>query len=315
MSSDELSYASPRDPLWKRLTIRAIENLSGRTRIIPLYRQWNATAKDGQPPSMAEALRLVGTALDISAPHWPPRIAPETPLVMIANHPFGIGDGLALLALAEQIGRPYRILINADFLRIPALRPVALPVDFSATRQAIETNLKSRNEARRVLKAGMTLAVFPAGGVATADRPFGKAEELPWKTFTARLIQDAEATVLPVYFDGQNSALFHFVSRYSLTMRLALLVSEFRRVVGRTVKAHIGEPVPFAALGARHDRALLTEELYLRVQRLAPGADALPAESLRPTPPAQRRRYPWDEPPRGGKASLRAATGETTHAA
>jgi putative hemolysin len=102
-----------------------------------------------------------------------------------------------------------------------------LPIDFSPSRQATQTNLETRNATQRALKQGVTLVIFPAGGgVATADRAFGKAEELPWKTFTARLIQDAQANVLPVYFEGQNGALFHFVSRYSLELRLTLLVSE-----------------------------------------------------------------------------------------
>jgi putative hemolysin len=213
---------------------------------------------------------------------------------VVANHPFGIGDGVALLALAETLGRPYRILINSDFLRVPEIRPHALPIDFSGTAEATETNLATRREARRLLKSGVTIVVFPAGGVATAEHPFGKAEELPWKSFTARLIQLAHAAVLPVFFEGQNSALFHFVSRYSLTLRLALLVSEFRYCVGGTITAHVGDIVPFAKLEARNDRNGLTEELYALVHRLDPGATAFGPERLKQRPAELRRRYPWD---------------------
>ena len=151
--------------------------------------------------------------------------------------------------------------------------------------------------ARRLLREGVTIVVFPAGGVATAEKPFGKAEELPWKAFTARLIQQAQASVLPVYFEGQNSPLFHFISRYSLMLRLSLLVSEFRRFVGATIRVHVGAVVPFAALKARDDRTALTAELYALVHRLA-----LDAISLTPRPAEARRRYPWD-PPRRVKAA------------
>ena len=160
--------------------------------------------------------------------------------MIVANHPFGIGDGIAVLALAEQLDRPYRILANSDFLKVPEIRHLALPIDFSETREAVKTNLASRSLARRLLREGVTIVVFPAGGVATAEHPAGKAEELPWKAFTARLIQQAEAAVLPVYFEGQNSPLFHLVSRYSLTVRLALMVSELRNFVGATVPVHVG---------------------------------------------------------------------------
>ena len=294
MQSDTLTYASPRDPSWKRWTMRAIEDLSGRRALLPVYYRWRAEVAGKSPRMMGALLDMVGTRLDIAAVEWPVAVPAGSPLVIVANHPFGIGDGVALLALAEQLGRPYRIVVNNDFLRVPEIRPHALPIDFSQTPEALETNLETRRQARRLLKGGVTIIVFPAGGVATAEHPFGKAEELPWKSFTARLIQRAEAAVLPVYFEGQNSALFHFVSRYSLMLRLALLVSEFRYCVGASIRAHVGAVVPFGELQSRADRNALTAELYARVHRLAPGAAALGPEQIAPRPPHLRRKYPWD---------------------
>jgi putative hemolysin len=279
--------------------MRAIENLSGRRALLPIYHRWRAEAVGRNPRMMGALLDMIGTRLKIAGA-WPVAIAPDTPLVMIANHPFGIGDGIAMLALAEALGRPYRILINNDFMKLPEIRPHALPIDFSGSAQATATNVQSRGEARRLLREGTTIVVFPAGGVATAEQLAGKAEELPWKGFTARLVQQAQAAVLPVYFEGQNGALFHLVSRYSLMLRLSLLVSEFRRFVGATVRVHVGAVVPFGALAHRADRAALTAELYALVHRLAPGAAALGPGHLRPRPPELRRRYPWD-PPRNPK--------------
>lgn len=155
-------------------------------------------------------------------------------------------------------------------------------------------NLKSRAEARRLLKDGVTIVVFPAGGVATAANPFGRAEDLPWKTFTARLIQQAKAFVLPVYFEGQNSVLFQAVSRISLTLRLSLLVSEFRRFPNKPYTARAGRITPFEELNHATDRIKLTEELYLMVHRLAPHANGKGDDDLRPTPLSERPRYPWD---------------------
>jgi putative hemolysin len=305
--SEELSYVSWRDPFWKRWTMRAIENLSGRRRLLPIYHRWRMVVGTS-PRMMGTLLDMLGTRLDVRARAWPIVVPPEVPLVMVANHPFGIGDGIALLALAEALGRPYRILINSDFMKLPEIRPYALPIDFSASPEAIATNLKSRTDARRLLKQGVTIVVFPAGGVATAERPAGKAEELPWKAFTARLIQQAQASVLPVYFEGQNSALFHLISRYSLMLRLSLLVSEFRRFVGATVRVHVGALVPFAELGCQADRGALTDELYALVHRLAPEAAGLGPEQLRPRPAEVRRRYPWD-PPRKVKPELSPQSG------
>jgi putative hemolysin len=295
LQSETLTYSSPSDPLWKRWAMRAIEDLSGRRGLLPVYYRWRRDVAGKSPRMMGELLDMVGARIELDAPAWPPVLPADAPLVIVANHPFGVGDGIAILALAEQLGRPYRILINADFMRVPEIRPHALPIDFSGTPAATAANIRTRREARRLLQDGITIVVFPAGGVATAEHPFGKAEELPWKSFTARLIQLAQAAVLPVYFEGQNSALFQLVSRYSLSLRLALLVSEFRYCVGAAIKAHVGEVVPFTALAARADRNLLTEELYARVHRLAPGAAALGPRELKARPAHLRRQFPWDK--------------------
>jgi len=289
--------------------MRAIENLSGRRRLLPLYDRWRKEIVGRSSHIWSEALAMIGTRLDVSAAaDWHTRV-PDGPLVIIANHPFGIPDGIAILALAERIARPYRILLNADLMRVPEIRPLALPIDFSETREALATNLRSRAEARRLLKEGVTIVLFPAGGVATAERPFGIAEELPWKQFVVRLIQQSDAAVIPVFFEGQNSPLFHFASRYSLTLRLSLLVCEFRHQVGSTIRATVGPPVACSAIAAGCNGGAFIDELYLLVHRLAPGAKGADRAALLPRPPDRRRRYPWDPPRKKNLAEGRAGRG------
>jgi putative hemolysin len=214
-------------------------------------------------------LELIGTMLEVDARQWPPAIGEKTPLVIIANHPFGIGDGISILALAEELGRPFKVIINNQLLRIPEIRPYSLPIDFDETREAMAMNLATRKEALRLIADGTTIIVFPAGGVATARSPFGKAVDLPWKLFTAKLIQSAKASVLPVWFEGQNGPLFQMASKVSLTLRLSLLVSEFRKFAGGSVTVRIGDVVPFDALEHGRDRKGLTEELHQLVHALA----------------------------------------------
>lgn len=303
MTAYELSYVRPEDPLLKQWLMRAVENLSGRRRLLPIYDRWRRDCAGKSPTQWTDLLEMIGTRFDIdAAPGWADAVAAER-LVIIANHPFGIADGIALLALAERLGRPYRILLNADFMRVPEMQPLGLPIDFAETREALATNLRTRAEARRLLKEGVSILVFPAGGVATAETPFGKAEDLPWKLFAARLVQQSDATVLPVHFEGQNSPLFHFVSRYSLAIRLALLVSEFRHKVGSVIRARVGAPVTCADMMAAAGDGALLDEMYLAVHMLAAGAEGIPRAALLPRPPEQRRRYPWDPPPKAARNS------------
>lgn len=270
MQFPELSLASVKDPPLKRGAIRLLEQLAGRDYFAPLYERWRSEVVPQGTRVIRPMLGLIDVELKIVASEWPPPLA-EQPLVLIANHPFGIVDGIAALTLAEDLGRPFRILINKDLLKVPEMKPYSLPIDFDESRAAHETNVGTREEATRLLAAGTTIIVFPAGGVATAPRAFGRAEDLPWKPFVARLVQGARASVMPVYFEGQCGPLFHIASRLSMTLRLSMLIREFRRSVGRRLIAHVGDIVPFEALAHGDNRKALLGELYRLVHGLADG--------------------------------------------
>lgn len=269
MRFKELSYANENDPPLKRWFIRSIEGLSGRNRYVKLYDKWRSGTVGKSERVFGEMLDLIRVKLRIAG-EWPPRALPEAPLVIVANHPFGIGDGIAVLSLAEQLGRPFRVMIHNDLLNIPEMAPYALPVSFEETKEALALNMKTRHEAVRLLKEGVTIIVFPAGGVATAPKGFGKAEDLPWKMFPAKLIQAARANVIPVYFEGQNGRLFHLASKLSMTLRLSLLIREFKRLSGTTISSRIGTMIGWEELSAYADRKDLLARIYDSVFSLAP---------------------------------------------
>lgn len=273
----ELSYASPADPKLKQWFIRRVEKFSGRDYFADHYEVWRSSIVGRSSRVMGDMLDLLGIDLIVRGKAWPPRELPDTPLVMIANHPFGIGDGVAILSLAEQLGRPFRVLIHNDLLRVPEIRPYSLPVSFEETREALQMNLNTRREAVRLLKEGVTIVVFPAGGVATAPKGLGKARDLPWKMFPAKLIQAAGASVIPVYFEGQNTRLFHLVSQISLTVRLSMLIREFRRLAGRAITAHVGDIIPAGELALVRDRRQMTRMLHDAVFSMHTGARPDPA--------------------------------------
>ena len=269
MKFKELSYANDDDPLLKRMVIHTVENLSGRNKYVKVYKQWRTEVVGKSDHVFSRMLELIDIDLSIKG-NWPPKDLPDTPIVMVANHPYGIADGIAVLALAEQLGRPFKVLINDQLLKVPEMRPYALPISFEETREALAINLATRNEALRLLKEGVTIVIFPAGGVATAPRGFGQAEDLPWKMFPAKLIQAAKASVLPIYFEGQNGWMFQMASRFSLTLRLALLIREFCRLSGETIYSNIGAIVPWDDLAVITDRKAILQYLYDAVFAMDP---------------------------------------------
>lgn len=266
---DILTYADDRHPLFKRWLIRGIENLSGRRHYAALYEIWRSTVVPTGENIFSSMLGLTGIDLN-AAGEYPPRDLGEGPLIIVANHPYGIGDGAAALALAERLNRPFKVLINSALLKVPEIKPFALPVDFDESKEALASNLAMRREALAFLKSGGTIVIFPAGGVATAPKGLGRAVDLPWKSFVATLIQKSGASVLPVFFEGQNSRLFHIVSQFSLTLRLSLLVREFTRLSGRAIRFHTGALIRPEALAEISDRKALIEHLRDAVTRLDP---------------------------------------------
>ncbi|MGO4436395.1 lysophospholipid acyltransferase family protein [Rhizobium sp. RAF56] len=265
----EFTYANERDPRIKRWLIRSIEGLSGRDRYARLYDIWRSDIVGKSERVFGKMLDLIDVRMDVRG-EWPPREMPDAPIVIVANHPFGIGDGIAVLALAEQLGRPFKVLINNELLKVPEMADYSLPVSFEETKEAMAINMQTRHEAVRLLKEGVTIIVFPAGGVATARKGFGRAEDLPWKIFPAKLIQAAKASVIPVYFEGQNGRLFHLASKLSMTLRISLLIREFRRLSGSTITSHIGNVISWEALSGGADRKDLLSRLYSAVFSMAP---------------------------------------------
>ena len=144
-----------------------------------------------------------------------------------------------------------------------------LPVDFSNTKEATRNNIRSKRIAKKALVEGIPLLVFPSGFVSTADKfGLGQVREAPWTTFAAKMIRDAKATVVPVYFHGQNSRIFHVASHLSEALRSLALLNEVKKRFDGPVHTTIGEPLFWAELEAIQDRKTLTQFLYNEVQKL-----------------------------------------------
>ncbi len=263
-----ITYASPHDPWFKRAVIGVLEFLSGRPRIQRLNRVIQQT-----PLEPLEIWSFALQQLRIQAEYDPVQLAkiPTTgPLVVIANHPFGVADGLMLGELMAKVRPDFYILVHEVLCRQDKrLTRHMLPVDFRETSEAMQINLQTRQTAQDHLKAGGAIAIFPAGGVATSPGGRGKAEDLEWKRFTAKLIQVARATVVPVYFAGQNSRLFQWVSQVSQLLRYAMLLHEVRNKMDKVFPVQIGEPIAYAELQPYKDRQALLDWLKEKTFALA----------------------------------------------
>ena len=193
------------------------------------------------------------------------------PLVIVANHPFGVLDGIAISYLTSLIRPHFKVLTNSVLFRAPEVRPfLPLPVDFAETKEALRTNLDTRRAALKELSEGGAVVVFPGGTVSTSEKMFGPALDPDWKPFTAKLIVNSRATVVPVFFEGQNSRLFQIASNISQTIRLSLLFQEVANKIGSDMGIVVGAPIPFEKLEHIKDRQALIDHLREVTYRLRP---------------------------------------------
>ena len=268
-----LTYADPVAPVLERAFINMIELLGGRATLVRLYEQWRAQWPLSGMSFWSSALYWLGVSLEMNGEPWPPPMPSHERLVVIANHPYGLLDGIAICALAESLGRPFRILAHSQLMRVPEAIPYFLPIDFNENKEAVRNNIDARRRALDALQSGETIVIFPAGGVSTAPlrlplHRFARADDLPWKNFAYRLIRSAEATVLPLYFAGQNGPMFHAASRISMAWRIALLVGELNKRRGKPLEVKVGRPVRWTELAAFPSAALAMRELRRRVYAL-----------------------------------------------
>ncbi len=239
--AQDISYATSVPSKAGQVVIRTVETLTGRNRLLRMAQGYDSAVQQGedfwQVIARSYGLRLdvIGGSLD--------NIPKTGPLILIANHPYGILDGLVLGNILSRTRGDFRFMAHRVFCKSAELDRVILPINFDGTREAVQENLATRKTALSYLGQGGAIGIFPGGTVSTAPRPFARPLDPRWRSFTAKLIAKTNATVVPVYFDGANSRLFQIASHLNYTLRMSLLINEFRRARKEPVRLVVGEPL------------------------------------------------------------------------
>ena len=241
------SYSARSKP--GRAMIRLMENATGRLTLIKRAAGYQDEVAQGRDfwevmvDRYGLSLDVVGGSLD--------NIPRTGPLIVIANHPYGILDGLILGHILSVTRGDFRILAHKVFRKAEDLDRIILPVNFDETKEAVAQNIETRKVALDYLRDGGCVGVFPGGTVSTAVTPFAKPMDPGWRGFTARMIAKSNATVVPIYFDGHTSRLFQLASHLHYTLRMGLLIQEFRKRVDTPVRIVIGAPIPAQEIDSR----------------------------------------------------------------
>ena len=237
----DISYSYSAQTKAGKTVIKLMENTTGRLRLIKRARGYEQEVANGRDFWQVMVERY-GLSLDIVAGDLS-KIPTSGPLIMIANHPYGILDGLMMGHILSSVRGDFRILANTVFRKSADLQRVVLPISFDETKDAVRENLATRKNALAYLADGGAIGVFPGGTVSTAATPFAQPMDPGWRSFTARMISKSNATVLPVYFEGQTSRMFQLASHLHNTLRMGLLIKEFKKRIDTPVCVVVGDPI------------------------------------------------------------------------
>lgn len=219
--------------------IRIVEWLTGKITLLRLANAFEKTGRKVDTTIWAKVLELLNVTIEC-APEDIARIPSTGPVVMVANHPFGFVDGLAMAHMVSLVRPDLKILTRAFFANVPEIEHNMVAVAFPHDEGAQKRNIAVRKEVMEHLAAGGIVILFPAGRVATARRLFGPAVEHDWNPFTAKMILKSRASVVPVYFAGQNGWAYQFFQLFSPTIRQALMIHEVVRLMGSRQAPVIG---------------------------------------------------------------------------
>ncbi|MCR9140519.1 MAG: lysophospholipid acyltransferase family protein [Alphaproteobacteria bacterium] len=224
-------------------TIRTIEWFTGKLSIIRMIRAFEKKGAPTGQPFWRAALDTMGIPL-LTPQDQIENIPKDGPVVIVANHPHGLVDGMILADLIGRRRTDYKILTRAlltgiDEVAASYMISVPFPHEPDAQRKSVEMRAKAMAH----LKEGGAISVFPSGVVASSDTLFGPVLEREWNVFTAQMIRRSGAQVVPIYFPGRNSRAYQIANRISATFRQSLLLHEVVRGCNKPQKPVVGKPL------------------------------------------------------------------------
>ena len=240
--SRRLSYANTFPDPVKRRIIQSIEICTGKLRLLSKVRKFEKMGIPHGQPFWSQALSVMG--IELHTPKQQIAQIPATgPVVVVANHPHGLVDGMVLAELVGRVRQDYKILTRSLLTGVDQIEEFMIPVPFDHEEDAIKKSLVMRKTAMDHLAQGGVIVVFPSGKVASSDSMFGPVIEGEWNPFTAKMIQKSGATVVPVYFPGANSRAYQIAAQISPTIRQGLLIHEVVHALNKPQKPIVGTPI------------------------------------------------------------------------
>ena len=170
------------------------------------------------------------------------KLPPKGSFITVSNHPFGGIDGILLIKLLSMVRDDHKVIANFLLKKIEPISEFFLAVNPFENMPDAGSSVTGLNTAIDHLKNGGVLSIFPAGEVST-NYSSNVITDREWLPSALRFIKKANVPVVPIYFHGSNSRLFHLLGQIHPSLRTAKLPSELLNKKNKTIKIRIGNPI------------------------------------------------------------------------
>jgi len=172
------------------------------------------------------------------------KIPKEGVFITISNHPYGGIDALLLIKLIGTIRPDYKVLPNFLLRRMAPVSDNIFEYDLQEESFGDDSPVSGLRMALQHLENGKAMGIFPAGEVSSFDQDIHAITDPQWHFRTLQVLKRARVPVIPVYFQGKNSRLFHFLGRIHPKLQTIKLPTELFAKKKRVINIRVGSPIP-----------------------------------------------------------------------
>ena len=262
-------------PLKPRALASALENLLGLKSLARIY--------DGSPPNLNPfefldyALNALGIDIAINEEALLDEIPKTGPVLVVANHPLGGLEGMAIAKVVGKYRPDLRVLTNEILRLIPELASIFIGVNVLSDNAKVG-NVSGIRQVHKHLRRKGAVLLFPAGMVSAYEFSHRRVQDRQWNRLAGQLLKKYDCTCTPVYVGGRNSNYFYGAGLVHPRLRTLLLPRQLANKQGFTLPLTIGHAIPSKELRLVQNPVAVTE--YLRV-----ATDALQRAKYRPVFP------------------------------
>ncbi|MBT5560158.1 MAG: lysophospholipid acyltransferase family protein [Proteobacteria bacterium] len=231
--------------------------------LAPLAKHYRSRPSTKNAKSFLDyTLNALGIDVEVESSDLLTQIPKTGPVLVVANHPLGGLEGVAIAQMLLKVRPDVQVLTNEMLTRIPELSDIFIGVDVLSANAA-HKNLTGMRKAMKHLRNDGMLLIFPAGQVSSINMKTRRIEDRPWDRLVGQLAKKTGAISVPIFVKGRNSRLFYTLGLIHPRLRTLMLARELSNKHGSQISLKVGEPVTPIEIQQLSDHESVTH--YLRM--------------------------------------------------